>query len=126
MAHFARLDDDNIVTLVTVVSNADILDENGIEKENLGVAICETVVGPGRWLQTSYNGTFRRRYGQVGFTYDHSRDAFLHPQPFPSWVLDDNDEWQAPIPIPDDGGAYIWNEETRSWDLIPLSEMSDD
>jgi hypothetical protein len=118
MAHFARLDGNNTVTMVTVVSNADMIDERGHEVEAIGVAVCESVVGPGPWVQTSFNGNFRRRYAGIGFAYDAERDVFIAPKPHPSWVLNDQDDWEAPTPMPDDGKAYQWDEETLSWDEI--------
>ena len=119
MAHFARLDKDNFVTMVTVVSNADMIDSDGKEIEELGVAVCESVVGPGPWVQTSYNGSFRGRYAAVGSLYDPVRDLFLPRRPYPSWMLNADDEWEAPVPKPTDGKLYIWNEQDQSWDLIP-------
>lgn len=120
MAHFARLDENNVVTMVTVVSNEDMIDENGVEQEALGIAVCEAVVGPGPWVQTSYNGNSRGRYAGIGFTYDADADEFIPPSPFPSWVWD-GVAWQAPVPMPE-GGNYTWNEETQTWDQIPLPE----
>ena len=118
MAHFAQLNADNEVITVTVVSNQDILDDEGREIESLGVEICERVVGPGPWVQTSYNGTFRKQYAGIGFTYDPDADVFISISPYPSWKLDSNYDWQAPTPMPDDGGLYSWNEETQTWDLV--------
>jgi hypothetical protein len=104
--------------MVTVVSNDDILDDDGNEIEALGVAVCEQVVGPGPWIQTSFNNNFRKQYAGVGFTYDPVADVFIRPSPYPSWALDNNYDWQAPIPMPDDGGFYEWNEETQTWDRL--------
>jgi hypothetical protein len=118
MAHFAQLDQNNIVTQVTVVSNEDMLDNKGKEVEALGVAVCESVVGPGPWVQTSYNGNKRRRYAGVGMMYSVEHHAFLLPQPYPSWTLDLDDpgDWVAPIPMPtDEGYLYEWDEGSLSW-----------
>ena len=120
MAHFARLDENNIVTMVTVVSNADMVDENGNEIEALGVAVCEAVIGAGPWVQTSYNGNFRKRFAGIGLTYDPVNEVFLIEAPFPSWVLNDQYDWEAPVPKPE--GDYAWNEETQTWDEIPTEE----
>lgn len=122
MAHFARLDENNIVTMVTVVSNSDMIDENGDEVEALGVAVCEDVVGPGPWVQTSYNGNLRKQYAGIGFTYDADADVFIAPKPevYPSWVLNADYDWEAPTPRPE--GDYEWNEETQTWDQIPNEE----
>jgi len=120
MAHFARLDENSIVTMVTVVSNDDMVDENGNEVEALGVAVCETVVGSGPWVQTSYNNNIRKQYAGRGFTYDPDADVFIAPSPYPSWVLNAQYDWEAPVPQPE--GDYLWNEETQTWDEIPTEE----
>jgi hypothetical protein len=114
MAHFAELDGNNVVLRVIVVSNADTSDAGGTEKEYIGAAFCERLFG-GNWKQTSYNGNIRKNYAGIGYTYDTGRDAFITPQPYPSWALDDNADWQAPVPMPDDGEMYSWDEETMSW-----------
>lgn len=118
MAHFAQLDETSIVISVTVVSNADMLDSKGNEVEALGVAVCDAVVGPGPWVQTSYNGNTRRRYAGIGMAYSAEHDAFILPQPYPSWTLDLSDEadWVAPVPMPtDEGYWYEWDEENLTW-----------
>lgn len=125
MAHFALLNDQNEVTQVVVIANDSIADENGVEQEHLGVAECERLVGPGRWIQTSYNGTFRHQYGSVGHLYLESEDVFVRPSPFPSWVLDVHYEWQPPIPYPDDREDYLWDEESGGW-KVPDSVMPSD
>jgi len=124
MAHFAQLDENNTVTQVIVVSNNELLDANGVEREELGVAFCQRLFG-GNWKQTSYNHSFRKRYAGIGYSYNAELDVFLPPKPFPSWILD-NDEanWKAPVPQPADMGMgegqkmYSWNEETISWDEV--------
>jgi len=123
MAHFAYLNENNIVEVVVVISNDDLIDENGNEVEALGVAVCETVFGPGKWIQTSYNGSFRGVYAGIGYGYDEDDDVFLppkppvKPQPHPSWVLDpDTEDWVAPIPMPtDEGYLYLWDEGQQNW-----------
>jgi hypothetical protein len=72
-----------------------------------------------RWVQTSYTGKKRRRFAGIGYRYDAERDAFIAPQPFPSWRLDNTTAWVAPTPMPDDGGQYIWDEAAQYWK--PLS-----
>lgn len=115
MAHFAQIDDNNIVLQVITVNNNELLDENGVEQEALGQSFCQGLLG-GNWVQTSYNGTTLKNYAGVGFTYDSTRDAFVPPKPFPSWLLDETTcQWVAPIAYPDDGLAYIWDENTTSW-----------
>jgi hypothetical protein len=112
MAHFAQLDENNKVLTVVVVNNEDCLDENGIESEQVGSDFCTSLFG-GVWLQTSYNNSIRKQYAGIGFTYDSDADVFVAPQPFPSWTLDENDDWQAPVPSPE--GPHYWDEETLSW-----------
>jgi len=115
MAHFAELDANNVVLRVIVVANKDTADANGVEKESIGAAFCERVLG-GTWKQTSYNGNIRKNYAGVGFTYQADIDAFAPPQPYPSWVLNPNmAQWEAPVPKPDDGKYYVWDEQTQSW-----------
>jgi hypothetical protein len=116
MAHFAHLDKNNIVTQVVVVSNEQMIDENGFENKQLGIDICNAVCGKGIWVQTSYNGNFRGRYAGIGFTYDKEKDAFIPPKPYDSWLLDeDTCLWNAPVAMPTDGKIYTWNEDTTSW-----------
>lgn len=119
MAHFAQLDDDNKVTQVIVVSNAELLDEDGQESEARGVAFCQNLFPGTRWAQTSYNGNIRKNYAGVGYTYDETRDAFISPRPFVSWTLDEATcQWTAPVPCPQDGRLYVWDEATLSWQEI--------
>ncbi len=124
MAHFAQLDENNVVTQVIVVSNNELLDANGVEREELGIGFCQRLFG-GNWKQTSYNHNFRKRYAGIGYTYNAELDAFVPPKPYPSWILD-NDEanWKPPVAQPADMGygegqkMYTWNEETTSWDEV--------
>lgn len=119
MAHFAQLDENNVVTQVIVVGNKDTSDANGVEKEHIGAAFCEKLLG-GTWKQTSYNGNMRKNYAGIGFTYDADRDAFIPPKPFNSWVLnEDTCLWDPPAAMPNDGKAYTWNEDTTSWVEVP-------
>jgi hypothetical protein len=114
MAHFAKVEND-VVTQVIVVSNTDTADAQGIEKEYIGVAFCERLLG-GEWKKTSYNGNIRKNYAGIGYTYDSGRDAFISPQPFPSWTLiEETCHWTAPTPMPTDGKMYRWDEATLSW-----------
>lgn len=123
MAHFAQLNDNNIVTQVIVISNADLMDEHGVEQEHLGIAVCEAVAGAGPWKQTSYNGNFRKKYAAVGDRYDNDADLFYNPVgPYSSWILDANYDWQAPVPMPEDGNDYYWDEDSVGWVLVPLKE----
>jgi hypothetical protein len=114
MAHFAELDSNNVVLRVIVIDNKDTADANGVEKEYIGAAFCERLFG-GTWKQTSYNGNKRKNYAGVGYAYNAVRDAFIPPQPYQSWTLDDDAQWQAPVPMPTDGAMYSWDEATTSW-----------
>jgi len=117
MAHFAQIEN-NLVTQLIVVDNNDILDAQGNESEAIGIQFCTDLLG-GTWVQTSYNGNMRKNYAGIGFTYDETRDAFIAPTPFPSWVLDeDTCLWEAPVPYPTDDKRYEWEEETTSWILL--------
>jgi hypothetical protein len=110
MAHFAKLNSKNVVDQVVVVHNNDAPDEIS------GVIFLNNLFGAANWMQTSYNGNIRKNYAGIGYTYDSQRDAFISPQPFPSWVVDEETcQWSATIPMPIDGKRYAWNEETLSW-----------
>lgn len=121
MAHFAEIDENNIVLRVLVVDDTHESDGHEFLANTLGLG--------GTWLKTSYNthggvhtngGTpFRKNYAGIGYTYDSVRDAFIPPKPYPSWIL--NEEtcvYESPVAMPTDGKAYTWNEETTSWDEI--------
>ena len=120
MANFAQLDENYIVTEVVVVNNETINDLSFPESEPVGVAFLQSLFGStGVWKQTSYNANFRKNYAGIGYTYDPVLDAFIAPQPYPSWVLNTTTcQWQAPVPYPDDGKTYIWDEATLSWVLV--------
>lgn len=117
MAHFAQLDENNFVTQVVVVHNNELLDENGNESEAKGITFCQALFGTETvWKQTSYNAGFRKNYAGIGFIYDAVRDAFIPPQPFASWTLNENAcVWEPPVPYPDDDKRYEWDESTTSW-----------
>jgi len=120
MAHFAQLEN-NVVKQVIVVSNQDILDENGQESEQKGIEFCSNLLG-GTWKQTSYHAKIRKNYAGIGYTYDEGRDAFIPPQPYPSWTLNtDTAQWKAPVDYPTDGKVYSWDEETTSWVEVPTT-----
>ena len=115
MAHFAQLNEENIVTQVIVVANQDTSDQDGVENEAIGIAFCQKLLG-GNWKQTSYNGSIRKNYAGIGYKYDETLDAFVPPQPFASWTLDETTcQWEAPKPYPTDGKLYAWDEKTKSW-----------
>jgi len=114
MAHFAKIEN-GVVTQVIVVGNADTADADGMEKEHIGAAFCERLLG-GEWKQTSYSNKMRKNYAGVGYSYDIARDAFIAPKPYPSWLLNENTcRWEAPTPMPDDGKSYQWDENQLNW-----------
>lgn len=125
MAHFAQLDENNVVINVIVVHNNDCLDENGNESEQVGINFCKSLLGANtRWIQTSYNENIRYRYAGIGYTYDSELDIFKHPAPYPSWEYNTIiHEWEAPIAMPMDvplGHHCVWNEENLQWDVVPI------
>ncbi len=119
MAHYAKLDENNIVLEVNVIDN-EVEDEKG----EAGV-ISWLLEGWGgvAWLKTSYNSNIRKNYAGVGFDYDEVRDAFIAPQPYPSWALnEDTCQWEAPVTYPEVVGEefYRWDEATLSWVLYVI------
>ena len=133
MAHFAQLDENNIVTQVIVVGNDDCSDSNGVETESIGVAFCQKLLGANtNWKQTSYNSNMRVRYAGIGYSYNAGLDAFVPPQPYASWTLDSGTaDWVSPLgaapALTDDqiaaGSYYTWDESayqadnTTGWTL---------
>ncbi len=116
MAHFAQLNENNMVIQVIVVHNNDCKDANGQESEAVGVAFCQSLFPGTNWKQTSYNGNQRKNYAGVGYNYDANRDAFIPPKPYASWILrEDTCQWDAPVAYPNDGQTYRWDEDTVSW-----------
>ena len=103
MSHFAKLNN-NVVTEV-IVAEQDFINSGAVGDSFL-------------WVQTSYNGSFRKNYAGVGYTYDKSKDAFIAPKPYPSWTLDASFDWQPPTAMPVDDKNYTWNEETETWDEV--------
>jgi hypothetical protein len=121
MAHYAKLGLNSKVIDVVVVDNEDILDKEGEEVEQLGIESLINITGYPFWIQTSYNGSIRKNYAGVGYRYDEDRDAFIPPKPYSSWVLDEETcKYEAPVPYPEDGEAYQWNEELINWVLDPI------
>jgi len=133
MASFAKIEN-NIVTIVVAVVNEVLKDSNGIEQESIGIQFLKTLYNEPNaiWKQTSYNtiggihqlgGTpFRKNHAGIGFQYDQTRDAFIPPKPFNSWILnEDTCLWNAPVAYPVDNNVnnrYKWNEEIQNWELI--------
>ena len=115
MAHFAKLNSENIVEQVVAVHNNDAPDEV------TGIAFLNSLFGAATWVQTSYNAKIRKNYAGIGYTYDSTRDAFISPQPFPSWTLvEETCQWLAPTPMPVDDKRYSWDEATLTWVEISL------
>jgi len=105
MAHFAKIDSNNIVTQV-IVAEQDFINSGAVGDSFL-------------WVQTSYSGNFRKNFAGIGSTYDKTRDAFISPKPYSSWTLvEDTCQWTAPSAYPDDGKLYKWDEDTTSWKEI--------
>lgn len=142
MAHFAKIDSNNIVEEIIVVNNAVLLDGDGVEQEQLGIDFLSNLTGHANWKQTSYNtisgqhtdgGTpLRKNFAKIGMIYDATKNAFYESQDYPSWVLNDTTcIWEAPIARPSDDShetPYTWNEDayqadnTKGWELIVFEE----
>ena len=124
MAHYAYLDENNIVTQVIVGRDEDDLVE--------GVTDWEVYYGAKRCSYNTYGGQhsnggtpFRKNYPGIGYSYDADRDAFIPPQPYASWTLNEGTcLWEAPVAMPDDGKMYQWSEEAGAWEEVPLAEAS--
>ena len=116
MAHFAKLDNTNTVVEVHCLHNNELL-ENGVESEAKGVAfLTDWSGGYTNWKQTSYNATFRKNYAGAGYTYDATRNAFIPPKTFASWLLNEEScQWIAPVAYPTDGKMYKWDESAIAW-----------
>ena len=108
MSHWAEIDNNNVVLRVLVGNNSEP-DEGEAFMNSLG----------GTWVKTSYNGNIRKNYAGQGMSYDAERDAFIAPQPYTSWILDEETcRWEAPVAYPTDGLMYVWDEETTDWKAI--------
>ena len=107
MSHWAEINNENIVTRVLVGDNNDSAGDEGYQWliDNLG----------GTWVKTSYNGNIRYNYAGVGYTYNAIDDAFIAPQPHPSWILNNAKQWEAPIAYPNNGKLHLWNEDLGEW-----------
>lgn len=113
MAHFAELDENNVVVRVLVTDN---------NAPNEGLDWLLKTFG-GNWIQTSYNRTIRKHFAGIGYFYNEELDAFIPPKPYPSWLLNEQDcTWQSPKPKPDDGFSYYWDESSLNWQLKDFSE----
>lgn len=119
MAHFAKLDENNNVLAVHVVNN-DVITVDGVESEQAGIDFLTGLHGHTLWKQTSYNGTIRKNYAGIGFTYDAGRDAFIAPKPYGSWTLNETTcQWEPPVPYPafdtENPKYYAWFEPNQQW-----------
>lgn len=113
MAHYAFLDENFIVTeVINGIDETELIENLDTETwyANFRGQVCK---------RTSYNGNIRKQYAGIGFTYDETNDIFISPQPYPSWTLDSNFDWQPPMPYPSDGKAYIWDESSETWIEVP-------
>ena len=118
MAYFAKLDENNIVVQVISVSNAEILDADGNESEQVGIEWCRKWSGGhAKWIQTSFNRRIRKNFAALGNKYDKERDAFIPVQPFESWKLNEETcNWESPIPYPEqEKGTFYWDEGLKNW-----------
>ena len=132
MAHFAELDSNNTVKRVIVISNNKIINAEGTEDESVGIAFCRSLYGENtNWKQTSYNSNMRKDYAGIGMVYNESLNMFITRQPYSSWTLDSDGDWNPPIAMPGltEGqiGYYKWNEtayqsdNTTGWEFIDTS-----
>jgi hypothetical protein len=121
MAHFAKLDENNLVIDVNVVNNDDINNLDFPESEPVGIQFLTNWSGGyANWKQTSYNKSFRKNYAGIGYSYNPLRDAFIPPKLYASWKLNETTcLWEPPIAYPSDGKNYVWDEITTSWAEIP-------
>ena len=123
MAHFAKLGTGNIVEQVISINNSVITDANGVEQEQLGNDFINKLYNTRDvWKQTSYNNNIRKNYAGIGYQYDQTRDAFIAPKPFNSWILnEDTCRWEAPVAMPtttlEDNQYYSWNESIINWEV---------
>jgi hypothetical protein len=128
MASFAKIGLNGKVIAVHSVVNEVLHDSNGIEREDIGIDFLTKLHGWSVWVQTSYNthggvhslgGTpLRKNFAGVGYTYDETRDAFIPPKPYNSWILNENIcRWEAPVARPNDGKMYNWNETNLNWEI---------
>ena len=126
MAHFAQLDENNIVIQVIVVADSDLYDRDARKsREEGGIKFCKKLLGEDtRWVQTSYNCNFRGNYAGIGYSYDEGLDLFLPPKPYPSWVVNtETAQWEAPIAQPPVKMKKVWIEEEKVWAEVPEQEF---
>jgi hypothetical protein len=120
MAHFAKLNEDNVIIEVIVIDNDDMNNLEFPESERIGQEFIKLLGLDGNWAQTSFSGSFRKKYGMVGDLFDEQNNVFISPKPYDSFTLDENFDWTPPFPMPDDGKRYCWVEEKMDWEeFIP-------
>ena len=102
MSHFAEIDSNSVVQRV-IVAEQDFINSGAVGDSF-------------NWVQTSYNHNFRKQFAGIGYVYDKVKDIFIGPQPFPSWTLDENNDWKPPTPMP--SSEHSWNESTQTWDAV--------
>jgi hypothetical protein len=126
MAHFAEVNKDWVVERVIVVDNSVLLNETGVECEWLGEQFCQQLFGcETKWIQTSYSGSKYKNFASSGFTFDTSRNAFIPPKPYPSWIFNEKScRWDPPSPMPTDGNSYSWDEEVLDWIVTPIATIN--
>lgn len=114
--YFAKLDNNNVVLSVESLADAVVNNLPFPASEVLGVAFLRNLYNFENWRQTSPTGEFRKRYTGIGYAYDMVRDAFIEPKPYESWLLNnDTCAWEAPVPMPNDGHIYVWNDASGAW-----------
>lgn len=125
MAHFAHISDGKVTRhestgiAVIVIANSDCGGGEFPDSESHGQAFLASLGIDGVWKQTSYNHNFRKQFAGEGYAFDSDADVFITPSPYPSWVLDENHDWEPPISMPSVGGPYYWDEPTVSWQPVP-------
>lgn len=113
MAHFAQIDENNIVINILVVGNENCLDSEGNESEQIGISYLESLFGHRNWIQTSFNNNIRTRYATIGGRYDPEKDMFIDYCDYNDWVIDENGNWNPPVPQPKFG--MCWDNDKREW-----------
>lgn len=128
MAHFSKIDEDGNVLDVIVIDNQYAPDPSPVNSEKIGQEYIKELSKlderlDGVWIQTSYNGSFRKQYGSIGCKYLFDQNIFILPKPYPSWTLNENFDWVAPIDMPIEDGVWIWDEENENW--LNVEEVED-
>ena len=123
MAHFAQIDENNIVQQIIVVANSDCGNLEFPDSESIGQDFLKSIRLNGTWKQTSYSGSFRKNYAGIEYSYDESRDSFIPIKPYDSWILNETScRWESPIPIPNQESMFVWDEENQRWNEINTTD----